>query len=96
MTCSTVVDGFVGGVLTTRPNNNSLGENLRVGSSCEFMILTASSRWSGQFIGVLLVFRVLPSSSHRFWVHSCLSMCNRILLVPSTRPLIHGGYAGTM
>ena len=56
----------------------------------------ASSRCSGQVFGMSSVVRDVCLSSPRFGAHSRLSMCSRILLVPSTSPLIHGEYVGTV
>lgn len=88
-------DTSVFGVFTTRPSSSSLGENLRAGSSLVLIVRIASSRCSGQFRGMLSVFVSLYSSSPKSGAHSHLRTFNRILFVPSTKPLIQGEYAGT-
>ena len=81
------------GVLTTVPNNSSLGENFRLGSMQVFNANTAVFKCSGHVLGSKSHVILLYSSSPRPGAQICFKMCNKILFVPSTRLFIHGEYA---
>src|SRR5882762_2531567 len=85
----------VGLVLTMRLSRSSFGENLRAGSILQLRIWMASSKWSGHDFGRSAQFVVCQPSSPTSGAHSRANTYRRILLVPSTRPLIHGEYAAT-
>src|SRR5215471_8565250 len=60
----------VRGVLITRPNNSSLGENFSFGRILQFTIQMVSSKWSGHVFGNLSHVVVVHSSSPKFGAHN--------------------------
>src|ERR1700678_2612451 len=82
-------------VLTMRLRRSSFGENLRAGSMRQLSIWMASSKWSGHAFGKSAQFIVCHPSSPTSGAHRRASTYNKILLVPSTRPLTQGEYAAT-
>ena len=83
-------------VLTTVPNNSSLGENFRLGSMQVFNANTAAFKCSGHVFGSESHVILSYSSSPRPGAQSRFKTCNKILFVPLTRPFIHGEYADTI
>src|ERR1700678_481721 len=82
-------------VLTTRPSRISFGRNLRAGRIRQLSIRMASSKWSGQVLGRSFQSIICHPSSPTLGAHKRASTYSKILLVPSTRPFIHGEYDAT-
>ena len=85
----------VGVVFTMRLRRSSFGENLSAGKIHQLRIWMASLKWSGHVFGKSAQFVACHPSSPTSWAQSCANTYNRILFVPSTRPLTQGKYAAT-
>jgi hypothetical protein len=89
-----LVSRLVFRVLTTSPSINSLGENFSEGSSQWLSMQIVFMKWSGQFLGRLLMFILCQLFSPSSGVHRRARTYINNLFVPFMRPLTHGEYAG--